>query len=543
MKVSRPIESSMLLPKIQRNSMFPPRCSRLPCMNIEVKIVSHGEAFPEPKSPPAHWIWLPDTSLTHSVPGSVSSIGMAPYSTTRSFPMSPRSQRPCSKRKYTITLIAISAIVTMGSRLVGMSSLRGSNLRRGLAGRGRRLREGLLRVVARADERSGGHRLEAHGVGLALQLGELVRVPVADHRQVVARRAQVLTHREHLHAVVAEDAEGLEQLLLRLAEAGHDPRLRHDLVAAHLLRVPEHAAGAQEARAAPGKRIQPRHGLDVVVEDVRALGDHARQRHLLAAEVGRQHLDLAAGSHPPDRADHADERAGAEIGQVVAVHARDHRVAQAHSLHRLGHAQRLERVVVCRLAGLHVAEPAAPGAGVAEDHERGRAALPAFPDVGAGGLLADGVEALALDHPAELAIGGTARRRALEPGRLALAEGANLAHQIEHPGAARVRARARAHAATRSRSRRRRGETIRWRMPNASAKRHAIRLRKQGRRPARPLSRATDVIRTWSIPHGTIHSNGWRSLSTFTARPCVVTPPETRTPIEAILESPAHTPV
>ena len=70
-----------------------------------------------------------------------------------------------------------------------------------------------------------------------------------------------------------------------------------------------------------------------------------------------------------------------------------------------------------------------------------------------------------------------------------------------------------------------------------------MRLRKQGSERLRPVSFATEVIRTWSMPHGTIHSNGRRSLSTFTASPCVVTPPDTRTPIEAIFASSAHTPV
>src|SRR5215207_7806393 len=41
------------------------------------------------------------------------------------------------------------------------------------------LLERLLGVVARAHERAGGDRLEAHRVRLALQVGELVRVPVA----------------------------------------------------------------------------------------------------------------------------------------------------------------------------------------------------------------------------------------------------------------------------------------------------------------------------------------------------------------------------
>ena len=58
-----------------------------------------------------------------------------------------------------------------------------------------------------------------------------------------------------------------------------------------------------------------------------------------------------------------------------------------------------------------------------------------------------------------------------------------------------------------------------------------------------PVSFDTEVTRTWSIPQGTIHSNGWRSLSTLTASPCVDTPPDTRTPIDAIFESPAQTPV
>ena len=73
------------------------------------------------------------------------------------------------------------------------------------------------------------------------------------------------------------------------------------------------------------------------------------------------------------------------------------------------------------------------------------------------------------------------------------------------------------------------------------APRHS--LAEAGSEGCSPVSFETDVIRTWSIPQGTIHSNGWRSLSTFTASPWVVTPLDTRTPIEAIFASPAHTPV
>src|SRR5690242_289132 len=117
-------------------------------------------------------------------------------------------------------------------------------------------------------------------------------------------------------------------------------------------------------------------------------------------------------------------------------------MAQAHLAHRLRDPQRLERVVPGRLAGLHVAEPTAAGAGVAEDHEGGRAALPAVADVGAGGFAADRVQVLLADQLVELAVAVAARELDLEPGRLALAEGPHVA-QLEHARAARIRARAR----------------------------------------------------------------------------------------------------
>ncbi len=58
-----------------------------------------------------------------------------------------------------------------------------------------------------------------------------------------------------------------------------------------------------------------------------------------------------------------------------------------------------------------------------------------------------------------------------------------------------------------------------------------------------PSSRQTDVMRQSSIPQGTIHSKGCRSLLTLIAKPWVVMPRRTWTPIEPILRSPAQTPV
>jgi hypothetical protein len=59
----------------------------------------------------------------------------------------------------------------------------------------------------------------------------------------------------------------------------------------------------------------------------------------------------------------------------------------------------------------------------------------------------------------------------------------------------------------------------------------------------RPVSRSNDVIATPSSPHGTIHEKGCRSFSTLTANPCMLTPRDRCTPIDAIFRSSTHTPV
>src|SRR5690606_5254615 len=90
------------------------------------------------------------------------------------------------------------------------------------------------------------------------------------------------------------------------------------------------------------------------------------------------------------------------VRQVVTRHAGDGRVPQAHRRHRLGHPARLVRVELGRLARVDLAELAAPRALLAAAEEGRLPVLPAFVDVGAAGLLADGVQALALDQATQL---------------------------------------------------------------------------------------------------------------------------------------------
>ena len=250
-----------------------------------------------------------------------------------------------------------------------------------------------------------------------------------------------------------------------LPEPHHQARLGDHLALAQLAGQPQHAAGAAELRAPAGDGIQAGHDLDVVVEDVGPLGDHLRERHLLALEVGGQDLDQAPRCLPADLADHAHEGARPLVGQVVAVDRGDDRVAQPHARDRARHAGRLERVVPGRPAGLDVAEAAPAGAGVAEDHEGGRTPFPALADVRTGGLLADRVQPLRADQLAQPPVALAAGGGDFEPRRLALPQRAHLgpedAHHV-HPAGVRPRA-GRAHAATA-------GRVARPRRPGAASK-------------------------------------------------------------------------
>jgi hypothetical protein len=155
-----------------------------------------------------------------------------------------------------------------------------------------------------------------------------------------------------------------------------------------------------------------------VVEDVRpALHDRA-QRPIGAIEVRDEDLHAHARALAAKGADGLGEDVGAAIGQVVARHAGDDNVLEVHLADSLGDAARLVLVVPGRATGLDGAEAAGAGAGIAEDHDRRRALLPALPDVGAAGLLADGVEGQVAQDALELVVVGAGRKPGPDPLRV-----------------------------------------------------------------------------------------------------------------------------
>ena len=212
-----------------------------------------------------------------------------------------------------------------------------------------------------------------------------------------------------LDARGADVGERGADLVGGLAEAEHDAGLDPAGVAP-LVAPPggfgEQRQGAVVAAAGTGLAIEARHRLRVVREDLRRRCEHDVEGVGDAAEVGRQDLDRAGRTALVNRPDHRRPVPGAAVRQVVAVDRGDDGVPQAHRGDRRGDVAGLGRVHSrIRPARGHRAEAAAPGADLAEDHERRRAVLaPALVDVGALGLFADRVQVQSVDELADLVV-------------------------------------------------------------------------------------------------------------------------------------------
>ncbi len=252
--------------------------------------------------------------------------------------------------------------------------------------------------------------------------GELLGRDPPIHREVHGGRLEVLAHGQQVAVGVPEVAHGLGHLVGALAHPEDEVRLG-DALRAEAAGDAQHVERPVVAERRPDPRVQPAHRLQVVGEHV-GFGLHDRgDVPFPALEVGGQDLHRAARHGLPDRPDGCRPEACSAVGQVVAGHAGHHHVPEAHRRHRLRDPSRLLLVHRARLGGHDVAEPAAPGALLAEDQERGLPVLPALEDVGAAGLLAHRVEALAAHQALEGRVVRPHPGLNLEPGRLSALDG------------------------------------------------------------------------------------------------------------------------
>src|SRR6185369_13054788 len=211
-----------------------------------------------------------------------------------------------------------------------------------------------------------------------------------------------------------------------------------------------------------------------------------------------------------------DEVPGAAVAKIVPIHAGDDHVAQAERGDRLREIQRLVGVERQRTAVAHVAERAPPRAEVAHDHERRCALAEALADVRARRFLAHRVQLVVAQDPLDLVEPRRRRCAHADPVRLLEPFRGNDLYRVfgEYArglGAALVLD----------------ARRVRFGIPTLFhrhvPRRWAMRI---GASPA--PARSTDIGTPRSAscvtaspryPHGSMSSNGARSIAMFTARP------------------------
>ena len=271
--------------------------------------------------------------------------------------------------------------------------------------------------VGGPHQRPGHHAREPECLRLLAQFHELFGLDPALHRVVPRGRPQVLGDGQQVTAGRAQVLHGLGDFAPLLAQPedqvglGDQPGVASRTQHVERTRVPE---------AGPDPPEDPRHGLDVVREDLRPGTEDLRQPVRFGVEVGNEQFHSAAGDGGVDLAADLRVQPGAAVGQVVTRDAGHGRVLQAHSGDGLRDPARLALVKRQRLARVDLAEVTPPGALVAADQEGRLAVLPAFEDVRAAGLLAHRVQAFAADERFQFGVGRSGAQPGLDPRRLPL---------------------------------------------------------------------------------------------------------------------------
>ncbi len=136
---------------------------------------------------------------------------------------------------------------------------------------------------------------------------------------------------------------------------------------------------------------------------------------MITLQVGDQQLYFAVRGCLADGEDQLGELPGAAVGEVVAGHRGDDRVAQLKFGNRRGNFCCFPGVGRKQLAVGDVAESAVPAAAIAKDHESRGPVAPALPLVRAGGTAADRMQALLAVVAINPSVTGPAGNLDLEP--------------------------------------------------------------------------------------------------------------------------------
>jgi hypothetical protein len=263
-------------------------------------------------------------------------------------------------------------------------------------------------VVGGANQGAGFDVLEAHFFAEVFEFGELVGMQEAVDGKMFRRRLQVLAESKDVSALRGDVLHRSQRFFARFTETQHHSCFRGQ-IRRGFARATEKLERALVDGAFADLAIETRHGFHVVVQDVGLGAEYDVERGPMAAEIGDQDFDAAAGDTFADAPDGACENRGAAVGLVVAIHGSDDGVAQAHSFNGFGDA--LGFVFFRRTEGLTArdgAEAAGARADIAEDHEGRGAVFPALAHVGAARAFADSVKVERAHDALEFLIVGAA---------------------------------------------------------------------------------------------------------------------------------------
>ena len=268
-----------------------------------------------------------------------------------------------------------------------------------------------VRMVGAAHHGAGCHGAKTQLVGDTGVVAEFVRVDKTVHRGMVFAGLQVLADGQHVHIVGTQVLDGVDDLLVGLAQAHHDAALGAHVRTAGLVAL-QQVQRVLIAGAGANVFVQLRDGLDVVVEHIRGCFHQNIHRGIQAGtEIRGEDFDLGLRGAGANLADALGKMLSTPVGQVVPVHGGNHHILEAKVVHGFCQMQRLFRVQRVGAAEAHITERAATGADVTHDHEGGGAATETLWQVGAGGFLADRMQLLLAQHrldALDFAVGGNA---------------------------------------------------------------------------------------------------------------------------------------
>ena len=230
-----------------------------------------------------------------------------------------------------------------------------------------------------------------------------------------------MTEREDIHVHRAQILHHFNDLLDGLTHAEDDARLRENIRGVSL----GEAKDAHDPLVpTPGPRllVQARHGLSIVIIDLRPGIQHVLDGVAAALKVRYQYFHRAARHHLVDQPDGLVKMVRAEVRQIIAIHRRDHGMAKTHCCNGACHLLGFREVETRRPPVRDSAIGAVSGADIAKNHERGGPMVPAFADVRAARLFTDRVESKLPHHPLDAEIVLTPRRLHLQPGWLSFGQ-------------------------------------------------------------------------------------------------------------------------